>query len=498
MTPNRRALLVASVLLLAACSTGASPFAATTSTSRPEPTTTGAPTTSTTVETTTTSVAGDGSGVGDPYFPELGNPGFDIEHYLIDLAVDPVANTIEGEVAITATATGDLDAFHLDLLGLTVDRITVDDHPTAFSREGGELIVSAEPPIPSGEGFAVVVTYHGTPEPLTTIGFPLGWIDAGDITYVVSEPDAAHTWFPGNDHPGDKAAFTFRITVPEGLTAAANGSLVQTLPGGAVTTFVWEMPEPMATYLATVVIGDLDRVERPAPGGVLLRDYLPADLEGQLPSPLARVGEMLEFYAGIFGPSPFAEYGHAVVPGVPGALEDQTLCIFGREELEDYQAGPFDPSIEEIVAHELSHQWYGDSVTPATWNDIWLNEGFATFAQWLWVEHDLGRAAYDEEIANTYRLLDSASHPLPGDPGPSGEEMFHYSVYLRGGLTLHALRVAVGDDALFQILRTWADRYAYGNASTADFIALAEEVSGADLDALFDTWLYQEEMPPMP
>ena len=344
----------------------------------------------------------------------------------------------------------------------------------------------------------MAVAYHGTPELLRTLGFPLGWVDAGDITYVVAEPDAARTWFPGNDHPSDKAAFTFRITVPAGLTVAANGSLVETVAGDGTATFVWDMPEPMATYLATVVIGDLVRVEREAPGGVLLRDYLPADMEGQIPAPLARVGEMMEFFAGIFGPYPFAEYGHAVVPGLPGALEDQTLCIFGREVLESYRGGYGEPTVEEIVAHELAHQWYGDSVSPAAWDDIWLNEGFATFAQWLWVGHDQGRAAYDATIAGNYGFLAEAPHPVPGDPGASGDQMFHYSVYLRGGLTLHALGVEVGEDTLFAILRAWADRYAYGNASTADFIALAEEMSGDDLDALFDAWLYQADLPPLP
>jgi aminopeptidase N len=218
----------------------------------------------------------------------------------------------------------------------------------------------------------------------------------------------------------------------------------------------------------------------------------------EVPTPLARIGEMMEFFVGLFGPYPFAEYGHALVPGVPGALEDQTLCIFGREIIESYAPAYGEPTIEEIVAHELAHQWYGDSVSPATWNDIWLNEGFATFAQWLWMEHDRGRSAYDATIAGIHGFLAEAPHPLPGDPGPSGDQMFHYSVYLRGGLTLHALRVEVGDDTLIAILRAWAERHAYGNGTTPQFIALAEEISGADLDGLFDAWLYQEEMPPLP
>ena len=422
--PRLAALLAAVALVAAACSDAdAGPFATTTTTAPPATTTTAPPatttaaaTTSTSPATTTTTGAAELAGLGDPYFPTLGNAGYDVEHYLIDLTVDPVANTIAGEATLTATATADLEAFHLDLLGLTVDTVTVEGIPASFSRDGAELIVDPEGLIPSGEGFAVAVAYHGTPELLRTLGFPLGWVDAGDITYVVAEPDAARTWFPGNDHPSDKAAFTFRVTVPAGLTVAANGSLVETVAGDGTATFVWDMPQPMATYLATVVIGDLVRVEREAPGGVLLRDYLPADMEGQVPAPLARVGEMVELFAGIFGPYPFAEYGHAVVPGVPGALEDQTLCIFGREILESYRGGHGEPTVEEIVAHELAHQWYGDSVSPAAWDDIWLNEGFATFAQWLWVETRPGAGGLRRHHRRQLRLPGRGAPPPPRRP----------------------------------------------------------------------------------
>jgi len=507
--PRLCALIAALLLLAVACSDdGGSPFPtpttapATTEATTPTtlPVTTSAPATTTSAPTTTAAGLGPGglAGLGDPYFPTLGNGGYDVAHYLIDLTVDPTANVIQGEATLDATATATLDAFHLDLLGLIVDGVSVDGARATFTREAAELVVDPEGLIPAGEGFTVTVTYHGTPEVLDTLGFPLGWVDAGDITYVVAEPDAARTWFPGNDHPADKAAFTFRITVPAGLTVAANGTLAATTGGDGTTTFVWEMAQPMATYLATVVIGDLVRIERPGPGGVLLRDYLPADMGGTLPGPLARVDEMLAFFAGLFGPYPFAEYGHAVVPDVPGALEDQTLCIFGRVVLESYRPGFGEPTLEEIVAHELSHQWYGDSVSPATWADIWLNEGFATFAQWLWVEHDRGRAAYDATIAGNYAFLAEAPHPVPGDPGPSGEDLFGLSVYLRGGLTLHALRAEVGEDTTLAILRGWAERHAYGNGTTAEFIALAEEMSGADLDALFDAWLFQADMPPLP
>ncbi len=501
-------LLLTVTLCASACTddgTGISTTSTAPATTSAAPATTSSSTTTTPVEATTTTptasttAAGGPAGIGDPYFPELGNPGYDVEHYLVELTVDPVGNTLMGRVVITAAARDDLDRFHLDLLGLTVDAVTVDGGEAGFAREGAELIIDPAGALPAGEDFAVTVNYHGTPQNLNTLGFPLGWVQEGDLTYVVAEPDGARTWLPCNDHPSDKASFTFRITAPEGNAVAANGSLVEVLAGDGAATFVWDMPEPMATYLATVVVGDLTRVERGTVAGVLLRDYLPADLAAEPPAPLTRVGEMMEFFTGLFGPYPFAEYGHAVVPGLPGALEDQTLCVFGREPLETlFDARPWTLGAEAVVAHELAHQWFGDSVSPATWQDIWLNEGFATFAQWLWVEHTLGAEAYRQEVAGTYAWVASGPHPLPGDPGPSGEEMFADSVYLRGGLTLVALRVEVGDDTTWAILRAWADRFAYGNAATADFISLAEELSGRQLDDLFQAWLFDPSMPALP
>ncbi len=502
------ALLLVLLLWAASCSdagpggwtTPAAGSSTSTAASVPAPPSTVATTTTTiAITTSTSSPAGAAMGLGDPYFPDLGNPGYDVEHYLVELTVDPAANTLAGRVSITAAATADLDIFRLDLLGLTVDHTVVDGTDAPSTREGPKLVIDPAGLIPAGETFTVAVGYHGTPRNLNTLGFPLGWVEADGLTYVVAEPDGARTWLPCNDHPADKAAFTFRITAPEGSTVAANGSLVEVLPGEGENTFVWDMPRPMATYLATVVVGNLARVEWGTAAGVLVRDYLPADLADDPPSPLHRVAEMVEFFVDLFGPYPFAEYGHAVVPGLPGALESQTLCVFGREALLTvFDSMPGGPGSEAVVAHELAHQWFGNSVTPATWQDIWLNEGFATFAQWLWVEHDRGAAAYRREVAGSHAWLAAGPHPLPGDPGAAGEDMFHHSVYLRGGLTLHALRAEVGDEITRQILRAWAARFAYGNATTADFIALAEELSGRDLDSLFRSWLFEPALPPLP
>jgi len=467
-------------------------------------TTTTAGSTTTTITTTTgaaapttatdpAAVPGPGTpGLADPYFPWLGNGGYDVEHYLIDLRVDPDAGTLDGRTMIEATATGPLTAFNLDLAGLTVSSVEVDDASAAFTRDGDELTVTPVAPLVSGEAFAVTVTYSGAPAPtfLGSTGIAAGWITVPSGVYVIAEPDGARTWFPANDHPADKAAFTYRITVPEEYTVAAAGRFAGVTPAGdGFDTHVWEMTDPMATYLATIVVADLVRVDRDPHHGITLRDYLPPDLAADPPGAFALVTEMIPFLEERFGPYPFDAYGHVVVDRFPGALENQTLSIFGREAL-----APF--IVERIVVHELAHMWFGDSVTPATWQDIWLNEGFATFAEWLWVEHTAGTEAMLDEIADTHGMLGFIPHRPPGDPGI--DELFGISVYQRGGLTLHALRTVIGDEALFTTLRAYTARFAYGNATTTDFIAIAEEVSGRDLGDLFTAWLYEPEVPPLP
>jgi aminopeptidase N len=275
--------------------------------------------------------------------------------------------------------------------------------------------------------------------------------------------------------------------------------LVETVVGKTDQTFVWEMEEPMASYLATVVIGEFELQEGSASNGVPLRNYFaPAVVEaaGEI---FARTGEMLAFYAGLFGPYPFDVYG-VVVPDVDtgAAMENQTLSLFGRDVLNKRLSEPVVGDI--YISHELAHQWFGNSLTIARWRDIWLNEGFATYASWLWLEHDRGREALDQQVERGLGVLLSDDQSAPGDPGPN--DLFTPSVYQRGALTLHALRQTVGDEIFFRILREWSTRYRYGNVWTEDFIALAEdeaqELVEVDLAGLFESWLYGEGLPEMP
>ena len=423
-------------------------------------------------------------GLGDALYPQLGNGGYDVQHYDIDLRFFPEDNFISATTTITAIATADLSAFNLDLYGLEVESVAVDSAPAAFEQLDSELIVTPSRSIANGGKFSVNIVYSGVPEPITDPGVPftrLGWIQWKDDYFgAVSEPSGAMNWFPSNNHPSDKATYTMSITLPTNLTAAANGVLADVIDNDDETrTFVWRMNSPMATYLTIVAIGDYIEA-RDDSGPVPIRNYFPAGFNVEFASSYDITQEIMSWLIETIGPYPFAEYGVVVLPGFPAALETQTLSAFGD--------GAPDPI---VIVHELVHQWFGNSVSPAQWQDIWLNEGFATYFMALYLEKTYGAQAMESFMSGM-----TSGMPPPGDI--EVEQLFAPSVYFRGALTLYALRAEVGDDVFFDILREYYQRHAYSVAATADFIAAAEDVSGRELDALFDAWLYGEVMPDLP
>jgi aminopeptidase N len=473
----RRSLAIAFVLLVTACTGG-------TGTESPDSTAIVAP-------TSTLPFTPGAPGIGDAYYPGLGNGGYDVQHYDLDLTY-AADGSIEADVIITAVATQNLSGFNLDFAGWEIDELTVDDNDAPLRRDGEELVIYPYV-IPNGDHFTIEISYHGTPAPMQSAALPveIGWLTGPDgEQFVVAEPDAAHSWFPANDHPTDKAAFSFTITVPKGFMGAANGEMTAVVESDMTTTYSWSMDTPMAPYLATVVIGDgWQIVEDPVSSeeaGLPIRNVLPRDLVEEAPTALDQTGQMIDVLEEAFGPYPFDRYGIAVVDGFQHALENQTLSVFGRAMVDA-------PFFEYVLVHELAHQWFGNSVSVAQWSDIWLNEGFATFAELLWVEHLFGAGAYREEVANRTEAARIAGYGPPATPPPS--DLFNGSVYQRGALVLVALRDEVGDDAFFEILRTHAERHANGNATTEDFIAIAEETSGSDLTELFAAWLYGQELP---
>jgi aminopeptidase N len=436
-------------------------------------------------------------GLGDEYFPQLGNGGYDALHYDLDLTWNDMTNAIAGTVTMQARALQDLSAFNLDFQGYDIGALTVNGEKAPFRRTDHELTVKPAKYLPRDEPFDVAVTYSGVPGqgvPGYSAMFAGGWTRYDKGVFVASEPNGAALWYPVNDHPLDKATYTFEITVPKQYVVAANGLLQSTTDNpNATRTFNWETTNPVASYLVTVQIGDFAVQIMKGPHDLPIRNYLPKDLSQRASRVFSRLPDMIAFYESIFGPYPFEAAGAVVADlDLPFALETQTLILFGNE----ISVGSSDA--DTVVAHELAHQWFGDSVSLAQWKDIWLNEGFATYASMLWLEHDQGRAAMDAQMDDYYLIVSDSINRLVAPGDPPARDLFNGGVYLRGAWTLHALRLTIGDDAFFNVLKTYYDRYKYGNATTQDFINVAQEISGQDLTGFFNNWLYAAKVPPIP
>jgi aminopeptidase N len=432
------------------------------------------------------------NGVGDPYFPLEGNGGYDVRHYGLRLAYDPASHHLGGSNTITAVATKRLSRFDLDLTGYTVSSVTVDGAPATFRRHGQELVVTPSSGLPRGQVFRTVVSYAGVPRTVVgspvVFGAPYGWIYTRDGAFVGCEPNAAHTWFPSNDHPSDKAGFHFTLTVPTGTKAVANGTYGGHHVSGTDDTFVWDEPQPMATYLATVDIGRWQfHTGRTAAGIPTFTAVDPAlATRAQRGKVVALTSRITDYWAKRFGRYAFGSTGAIVdnVPDIGFSLETQTRPLYGFVP---------DPG---TASHELSHQWFGDSVSVRSWRHIWLNEGFATFSNWLWNEHTGGRSTFRQARAQFSSFPRRSTFWKQSIADPKRNTMFAFPVYDRGGMTLAALRHKIGDRDFFTLLRTWAREHRYGNATTLDFTRLARRVSGQPLHHFFRVWLWRQARPP--
>ncbi|MFC8427260.1 M1 family metallopeptidase [Streptomyces sp. NPDC057253] len=428
-------------------------------------------------------------GVGDPYFPLAGNGGYHVEHYDLTLGYDPGSRHLDGKAVLTARATQRLTRFDLDFKGLTVTGLTVDHTKARFRRDGQELVVTPEHALRKGERFTVTVTYKGKPAPVTDPDGSLdGWIPTDDGAFVAGEPQGAMTWFPANNHPKDKSSYDFTLTVPQGRTAVANGVLRSQRTAHGKTTFRWRQSEPMAAYLATATVGKFKVEQFTTRTGIRVYNAVDAREAAAAAPVLKKLPSVLEWESKLFGRYPFRAAGSIVdhAPNVGYALETQSRPVYDSA-----------PDLSTLV-HENAHQWFGDSVSLTSWKDIWLNEGFATYAEWLYAEQhggDSAQKAFDDLYAKP--ASDELWEFPPGDPG-SGANIFGTPVYARGAMTLHVLRTTVGDRAFFGILRAWAGGHRDGHGTTAQFERLAERVSGKKLDGLFHTWLYSPGKPNRP
>jgi aminopeptidase N len=424
---------------------------------------------------------------GDRYLPTSGNGGYGVDHYELDLRYRVPTNRLDGVATIEATATQQLSRFSLDLAHLRASKVRIAGRRgVRFTQTPRKLMIEPGTAIEPGERFTITVEYGGAPVPRSSAWGTVGWEELADGVIVASQPSGAPSWFPCNDHVADKASFSIRVATDAAYTVVCNGTLAEHRVAAGRGHWRFEQPEPTATYLATVQIGRYVSAERP--WGAL---HYPRAREAAVAADFAAVGDMMALFERDFGPYPFERYAVVVTDDVLEIpLEAQSLAIFGSNHADGHGVA------ERLVAHELAHQWFGNSVGLAAWQHIWLNEGFAAYAEWVWSEHRGGPSA--DDLARQFRrsLALRPRDLLVGDPGPA--LMFDDRVYKRGALTLHALRGTIGDDAFFDVLRDWTAQHRHGVATTDDFRELAERRSGADLAALFDAWLFRPSLPRLP
>jgi aminopeptidase N len=435
---------------------------------------------------------GDAS-AGDPYTPHHGNGGYHVESYELDLDYRVNSNRLSGKASITAVAEQALTRFALDLSGLRVSKVTVNGRRVSrYTQRAGKLHITPSSTLMDGAEFIVDIQYAGNPKPEDSPWGGLGWDELTEGVIVASQPSGAATWFPCNDHPVDKAHYRIAITTDSPYYALANGRLVSRRVKASRTTWVYDQAAPMATYLATVQIGRYELVELNATP-VTTRAVLPPGQLREFKHDFGRQQDMIKLFCKLFGSYPFGSYTVVVTDDdleIP--LEAQGISIFGSNHMDGRRTS------ERLVAHELAHQWFGNSVTPSTWKDIWLNEGFACYAEWLWSEESGGLSA-DQQVSKAHtRLRGLPQDLLLSDPGP--ELMFDDRLYKRGAITLHALRLHLDDDAFFELLRTWTKTYRHGSVTTADFVAAATQFSSDQdgLRELFATWLSEYALPALP
>jgi aminopeptidase N len=423
-------------------------------------------------------------GLGDDYFPNAGNEGYDVAEYQVDLRYEPKTKRIDATVTLTARAMRDLSGFDLDFRGPEITDLVVNGLPAPYRRHGQELAITPMRTLARGESFTTVVRYSGRPQAIHTPALgTYGWVATRDGAIVASQPDGASTWIPVNDHPQDKATYIFRITVPKGLQVLANGEPLPPVSRGAVTTHVWAERAPMASYLAMVAIGRFE-IRRGQVGGIPVITAVDPRFGGAADRFHATTVEALQWAIQVFGDYPFRTAG-GIIDDVPlrYALETQERPIYLG----------FTPD-DRFIVHELAHQWFGNSVSLWRWRDIWLNEGFATYAEWLWREHtgqETAASAFERYYGRP--AGSPVFSPPPGDPGVHG--LFSASTYMRGAMCLQALRTRIGDDKFFRILREWPAAHRYGNATVQEFIVFAEKIAGMRLHGLFSTWLYKKGKP---
>lgn len=432
------------------------------------------------------------------------NLGFHVRAYHLDLNYRVGPNNLSGIATLQLDNWRPLKSMTLDLTpNMRATRITAQGtagHTVKvlrFRQSGGKLRITFAQEIPVDSEFSLVIRYAGTPGPIHSPWGDIGWEELENGALVASQPNGAPSWFPCDDTPDEKALYEIIVTTDNPYVVAVNGTLLSKRTAGSRTTWHYRIGHPMASYLATIQIGEYTQLILSESGGVPVRAWVPAELRDSAREEFVDQARMLTLYTELFGPYPFNSYSVVVTEDeleIP--LEAQGLSIFGGNHIQG------DRTWERLIAHELSHQWFGNSLGVAQWNDIWLNEGFACYAEWLWFEHSTDRTADDSAREHYEEIAAKPQDLLLSDPGT--RDMFDDRVYKRGALTIHALRVLLGDAPFFRMLRRYV---AAGAHSVVEPIDLKREVLAEaielgipeeDVKELWRSWLYQLELPDFP
>ena len=428
---------------------------------------------------------------GDNYLPGHGNGGYRVSSYELDLKYRLPTNRLSGTATIRARATQLLERFSLDLVRLRVSKVRIEGHRgTRFEQTPRKVIITPAAGIPADTEFTVVIEYAGAPAPSSSRWGTVGWEELADGVIVAAQPSGAPTWFPCNDALADKASYDIRIATDQNYTVVCNGRLVDHHVMAGQGHWRYVQPQPTATYLATVQIArySLESLALNDVPGVLA---YPRAIEARVLADFEPMDQMMSVFEERFGPYPFDDYTVVITPDeleIP--LEAQSLAIFGANHA-DGEGGS-----QRLIAHELAHQWFGNSVGLAHWKDIWLNEGFACYAEWIWSENSGGLSSHALARQHRRGVAAQPKDIVVGDPGPA--LMFDDRIYKRGALTLHALRNTIGDPSFFSLLQQWTSTHAGGTATTDDFRAMAAGYSSGSLDRLFDSWLFSTALPRLP
>lgn len=426
----------------------------------------------------------------DPYTPHSGDRRFGVLHY--DLAIDyrVPTNRLTGSATLRIQLNENTKHVSFDLVGLKASKVRVSgDRAATFRQDERRIKVQFGAERHAGDEVTVAVDYAGAPGPRRTRWGLIGWEELEDGALVASQPTGAPTWFPCNDLPSDRATYRLEFTADPEYTVVSGGAATKSIQRGRAR-WTFQQPLPTATYLMTVQIGQyVDETVDLA--GTTGRLYYPRPLAARVREDFADLGGMMRVFTEAFGPYPQDSYKVVITPDdleIP--LEAQGMAIFGANHIDGLHG------CERLVAHELAHQWFGNSVGVARWQDIWLNEGFACYAEWLWSEASGAESAHQKALLHHARLSALPADLLLSDPGAT--DMFDDRVYKRGALALHALRLSIGSDRFFRFTREWTSRFAGVAVTTEDLLGLVHEFAGDPGRALMRTWIDELPLPPLP